>query len=214
MDTPARRRSPHGADVPALTRPPTLAPPASAARIAADDDAVEAPGVAVDFAGLVLLHPFLPRFFERTHVVGTANDAELAPDALARAAALLSYAARGIDDPFEFELGFVKVLLGLRHDSEVAIIAGALTPEDCVEVDELLTSVVEHWRVLKHTSVAGLRSAFLQRPGLLAEAEDRTWRLRVEPNAFDVLLDHLPWSIGTVKLPWMTKPLFTEWTTP
>jgi hypothetical protein len=29
-----------------------------------------------------------------------------------------------------------------------------------------------------------------------------------------MLLAQLPWGIGTVKLPWMNKAIFTEWPTP
>lgn len=98
-------------------------------------------------------------------------------------------------------------------DTELLVSKDSLLPGDRDQVDALLESVVEHWRVLEHTSIAGLRGSFLQRPGLLAEV-DLVWQLRVEPHAFDVLVDQLPWSISTVKLPWMTTRLFTEWTTP
>ena len=36
--------------------------------------------------------------------------------------------------------------------------------------------------------------------------------LRVE--SFDMLVGQLPWGIGIVKLPWMTKPIYTDWPTP
>jgi hypothetical protein len=38
--------------------------------------------------------------------------------------------------------------------------------------------------------------------------------LRVEPESFDMLLGLLPWGLGLVRLPWMTQPLFTEWSAP
>lgn len=175
-------------------------------------DRAEAFGVAVEHAGLVLLHPFLPRLFEQTGVL-RAGETSLAVDRRPRAAALLSFASRGVDEPIEFELGFIKVLLGLRPDTDLLVSAGLLAPGDGEEVDALLQSVIEHWKVLRHTSIAGLRGSFLQRPGLVADI-DGFWRLRVEPKPFDVLLDQLPWAISTVKLPWMTVPLFTEWMTP
>jgi len=70
-----------------------------------------------------------------------------------------------------------------------------------------------HWKALGKTSVDGLRVAFLQRRGALREEEDG-WRLQLEPESFDVLLGHLPWGLATVKLPWMTRPLYTDWPTP
>jgi hypothetical protein len=104
----------------------------------------------------------------------------------------------------------IKVLLGLRPEAVVLTPAGTLGAADRDEVDALLHSVIEHWQVLKHTSIAGLRGSFLQRRGLLA-AIDGGWCLRVEPDSFDMLIDRLPWALGPVKLPWMTTLLFTEW---
>jgi hypothetical protein len=171
-----------------------------------DDDH---PGLVVDHAGLVVLHPFLPRLFERLGVAPHGARA-IDPALLPRAAALLAYAALGDDNPLDFELGLIKVLLGLRPVAVVLTPAGTLSDADREEVDALLHSVIEHWQVLKHTSIAGLRGSFLQRRGLLT-AIDGSWRLRVEPDSFDMLIDQLPWALGPVKLPWMTTLLFTEW---
>jgi hypothetical protein len=163
----------------------------------------------VDHAGLVILHPFLPRLFERLGVAPPGARA-IDPAWLPRAAALLAYAALGDDNPLDFELGLIKVLLGLRPEAVVLTPAGMLSVGDREEVDALLHSVIEHWQVLKHTSIAGLRGSFLQRRGLLT-AIDGNWRLRVEPDSFDMLIDRLPWALGPVKLPWMKTLLFTEW---
>ena len=141
---------------------------------------------------------------------GSRGSRALDPAVLPRAAALLAYAALGDDNPLDFELGLIKVLLGLRPEAVVLTPALTLGTADRDEVDALLDSVIEHWKVLKHTSVAGLRGSFLQRRGLLT-AIDGSWRLRVEPDSFDVLIDRLPWALGPVKLPWMTTLLFTEW---
>ncbi|MGB8699159.1 MAG: contractile injection system tape measure protein, partial [Thermosynechococcaceae cyanobacterium] len=70
-----------------------------------------------------------------------------------------------------------------------------------------------YWSALKSTSVAGLRTSFLQRPGLLRQTEEG-WHLQVEPQTFDVLLNDLPWSIGIVKFAWMPHPIYTEWLNP
>jgi hypothetical protein len=72
---------------------------------------------------------------------------------------------------------------------------------------------VDHWGTLGRTSVAGFRASFLRRRGLLWEGEGG-WRLRVEPRGFDVLLGRLPWGFNVVRLPWMSRPIFTDWPTP
>ncbi|MEO1401775.1 MAG: contractile injection system tape measure protein [Cyanobacteria bacterium J06635_1] len=37
------------------------------------------------------------------------------------------------------------------------------------------------------------------------------WLLQIERETYDILLDQLPWSIRVVKLPWMPKLLYVEW---
>jgi len=169
-------------------------------------------GQRVHHAGLVLLHPFLPRFFEST-AIKEADKPALVPGELPRAAALLHRLAAGEEEVFEFELDFIKVLLGLPLDSPLPVSEGLLRASDREEVEALLSAVIGHWRVLKNTSVRGLRGSFLRRSGLLRE-EAQGFRLQVEPAPFDMLLGRLPWGIGTVKLPWMKKALFTEWPAP
>ncbi len=166
---------------------------------------------AVRSAGLVLLHPFLPRLFETVALL-RPGEPRLPASELPRAAALLHWLATGRDEVLELELGFVKVLLGRRPEEPLLVDGGALTAADREEGEALLQAAISHWRALKGTTPAGLRASFLQRGGLLRE-EDAGWRLQMEPAAFDLLLDHLPWGIGVVKLPWMTRPVFTEWAT-
>lgn len=159
-------------------------------------------------AGLVLLHPFLPQLLEAR---GLWRRRELlAPP---RAAALLHWLATGADEPYEFELPAVKILLGLRPEAPLPVGADLLAQADRDEGAALLSAVIAHWKVLKGTSIDGLRVSFLRRRGALRE-DDEGWRLQPEPESFDVLLKHLPWGISTVKLPWMTRPLYTDWPTP
>jgi hypothetical protein len=169
----------------------------------------EAFPASVRCAGLVLLHPFLPKLFESAGLL-RAGEPGLSWAELPRAAALLHWLATGRDEVLEFELGFVKVLLGRRPEEPLLVDGSVLTAADREEGEALLQAAVQHWRALKGTTPAGLRASFLQRGGLLRE-DDAGWRLQVEPAAFDLLLDHLPWGIGVVKLPWMTRPVFTEW---
>ena len=171
--------------------------------------ATEAQSVVVLHAGLVLLHPFLPQLF-RNCAFWQAGDKQLSPWLLPRAAALLHFLATGVDAIAEHECGAIKLLLGLAVDAPLPVAEGLLMDTDRQEADALLAGVIEHWTALKQTSVSGLRLSFLQRPGLL-RAEADGWRLHIEREAFDVLLDFLPWGIGVIKLPWMTDAIHTAW---
>jgi hypothetical protein len=71
--------------------------------------------------------------------------------------------------------------------------------------------MISHWSAIGNTSVQGLRQTFLQREGYLSRKEDG-WHLQVPKRTFDMLLDKLPWSISTIRLPWMETILWVEWT--
>jgi hypothetical protein len=214
----ARADKPHatgvdlGGTVASANNSPAAVAESQATGTKADDDPAAAHGCFVNNAGLILLHPFLPRFL---NVVGIAAEGARALDTahLPRAAALLHWLATGRDEVFEFELPLVKVLLGIARDVPLPVACGLLNNDDRTEANALLAAAVEHWPALRHTSVAGLRGTFLQRRGLLRD-DGSGWRLQVEAESFDVLLGRLPWSINLVKLPWMTKPIFTDWPTP
>lgn len=81
-------------------------------------------------------------------------------------------------------------------------------------LDSLLDAVIAHWTALGKTSRAGLRQTFLQREGRLASEYGeggKHWRLVLKTGPFDMLLDRLPWSFGTIKLPWMQEVLYVDW---
>jgi hypothetical protein len=163
----------------------------------------------VSHAGLVLVHPFLSRFFTATGVLADGA-ARLEADALPRAAALLHLLATGAEaQACDFELPVVRVLLGLAPDDPLQADA-TFTPQDRAEADALLENVIAHWPALRSTSAGGLRGRFLQRAGLL-RAIDSAWLLQIERRPVDVLLEHLPWSLGVIKTPWMPRPLHVEW---
>ena len=190
--------------------------PASAARLAeaaAARPQGSAPGedfaLSVAHAGLILLHSFIGPLLEHT---GIREGDAIPPDRLQRAAALLHYLATGRDEVLEWELGLVKVLLGLTPDDPLLVADGCLRAEDRAECEDLLQSAIGHWSVLRGASPAVVRETFLQRGGLLRR-DAQGWTLRVEPAPFDVLLAHLPWSISVARLPWMPHPIYTEWTT-
>ena len=203
------RRAPDPAELRTSEEPETAARPSAGppAPTAPEPDTLAA---LVPSAGLILLHPFLPRLFAST---GLVSGGALHADQIPRAAALLHWLATDDDEPAEFELPLVKLLLGLMPETPLIVGGGLLSDGDREEVVTLLAAVIEHWAALGRTSVGGLRSSFLRRAGLLRDTEDG-WRLQVMSEGFDVLLDHLPWGIGVIRLPWMPRPIFCEWLTP
>lgn len=164
---------------------------------------------AVGNAGLVLLAGFTPRLFAMRELLAPDRRAFANEPTAGRAVHLLQWLVTERSDTDEPELVLPKLLCGLPPAAAVPP-AVALRPEDTEAGLALLRGVLEHWRALGRTSVAGLRESFLQREGRLLR-EDAGWRLTVAPRAFDLLLDRLPWGIGVIRLPWMTEVLHVDW---
>jgi hypothetical protein len=168
---------------------------------------VGTPGICVENAGLVLLWPYLSRYFEQ---VGLIEDSSFRDEtAQMRAIHLLQYLATGQEETLECFLVLNKLLCGWNVDEPVSKKITTSESEKA-ESQHLLSTVISHWSALKNTTVQGLRTCFLQRRGSLAEY-DENWLLRVECRAYDLLLGRLPWTISVVKLSWMKKVLSVEW---
>jgi hypothetical protein len=102
-----------------------------------------------------------------------------------------------------------KILCGLLPE-EALQIQEPLSVEMKEECEHLIEAVIQNWPALKNTGVDAFRETFLLRFGKLTQV-DNGWLLQVEQKAVDVLLSRLPWGIGTIRLPWMDKILYTEW---
>jgi len=161
-------------------------------------------GVFIDCAGVVLLHPFLARFFEG---LGIAEGNKLPQPE--RALCLVHYLATGLLFAPEYDLLLPKLLCNLPVDTPVDSRI-ELTAAEEEEADALLSAVIRHWDALGNTSAENLRGSFLVRPGKLSQRHGEHL-LQVETRSYDVLLDRLPWGLGLVQLPWMERNLWVEW---
>ncbi len=162
-------------------------------------------GIYISNAGLVIIAAFLPSFFTK---LGFWKDGEWVKRQDAVAA--LEFLASASSSFEEYQLVLPKLLCGMGPEEFVETKSFNPNKEISTESEALLASVIEHWSILKATSIEGLQSTFLQRDGKLIETDD-AWMLWVEQKPFDMLLRHLPWNISMLKLPWMGKMLRTEW---
>ena len=162
-------------------------------------------GIYIENAGLILLHPFLPRFFEGLGIV--EESLIMHPE---KALALLQYLTTGSTKTPEYEMVLPKILCNIPLSTPIPS-ENEITGDEIDEASALLDAVIKHWEALRNTSQDGLRGTFLLRPGKLSLKNDGDWLLQVEPRTFDILLDQLPWGITMVKLPWMEKMIWVEW---
>jgi hypothetical protein len=158
-------------------------------------------------AGQILAGPYLPRLFEMT---GLLVDNKFRDEESAfRGVHLLQYMVDGSLDPPEHALPLNKILCGLQPGDPIRYPI-ALTDAEKDAVDGLLKAIITHWSALGNTSVQGLQQSFLQREGRLTLLESKM-QLLVEPRAFDMLLDRLPWAYNLTKFSWMHAALYVEW---
>ena len=155
-------------------------------------------------AGLVLVAAFLPAYFNRLEILEEKKIINL-PKAL-RALAQLDIGVKANDAA---DLTLYKVLCGVPTEV-FALPAEDFSAENAREAEDLLNELIKYWSVLKSTKPDGLRSGFFWRDGKLSENANR-FDLKVEAQGQDILLGHLPWGIGIIKLPWMKKPLHVDW---
>lgn len=162
-------------------------------------------GIYIENAGLILLHPFLPQFFEALGIA--AEDKLIQPE---RALCLLHFLTTGLLIAPEYELTLCKILCNVPLDATVESDM-ELTEFETDEAEALLKAVIRHWEALRNTGIDGLRGEFLLRFGKLSVRDDGDWLLQVEAKTADILLTQLPWGISMIKLPWMQQMLWVEW---
>lgn len=158
-------------------------------------------------AGMVLTWPFLSRAWD---MLGLTQEGKFIDAAAAqRAAWLLQFAVDEQTAVPEYQLTLNKLLCGISLQAPIVPEIEVSEQERAV-IEQVLTVMITHWKSVGNTSIAGLRETFLQRQGQLSRKDD-AWHLQVPRKAFDVLLEALPWSIATIRLPWMDGILWVEW---
>ncbi|MEN8178870.1 MAG: contractile injection system tape measure protein [Pseudomonadota bacterium] len=158
-------------------------------------------------AGIVLTAPYLPSLFARLGL--TKNSTFKDRQAELRAVHLLQYLVNEKSASPEYQLFLNKLLCGLNNAEPIPREIVLIEQEKDL-LDGLLQGMIDNWKVLGNTSLAGLREAFMQRQGRL-QLRDDAWRLQVESKAFDMLLDQIPWGFSTIKYPWMERVIYVEW---
>ncbi|MEM9896599.1 MAG: contractile injection system tape measure protein, partial [Bacteroidota bacterium] len=161
----------------------------------------------VDYAGLILIAPFLPTYFGALDLL--KEEQFVSQFAREKAVHLLYFLATGKEKPSEPETLFFKFLCGLPFQFPIQKELD-LTDTEKMEGEHLLTSAISHWKKLKKTSVNGLREGFFRREGKLI-VEKEHYKLIVEQRGVDVLLGYLPWRISTIKLPWLEDSIRVDW---
>jgi hypothetical protein len=157
--------------------------------------------------GVILLAPFFKKFFTACGLLDGGNWKN--KEAQYQAVHLLGYVGSGSTKRAEYSMVLEKLCCGTALEEPIPL-EGELEEFQLQEAELLLASVIEHWKVLKNTSINGFRETFLKRDGLL-KSKDEEWLLQVERKTLDILLDSVPWGYSTVALPWNNYLIHVEW---
>lgn len=161
-------------------------------------------------AGLIITHVFLKNFFEAAGL--WQNKMFINETAHQRAVLLTAYLVNEETEFPEYHLLLNKILCGFPAEQSLQLTID-ITGQEKTESAELLQTIINNWKYNGRavcTTIENLWSSFLQRNGKLTKANDG-WLLQVEQQGYDILLNGLPWGIGTIKLPWMENILHVEW---
>lgn len=164
--------------------------------------------VYIQNAGLLILHPYLSRFFTTIKFLDAAG--KIKSDKIELAIHLLHYLATKKEKQAESNLVFEKFICGYPMDKPIR--KNIRLPQNLKkEAESLLESVLRNWQILKNTSTDGLRENFMKRAGKLILDDESKYRIVVERKTQDILLEKLPWNLTIVRLPWIDRLIFVEW---
>lgn len=158
--------------------------------------------------GLVLVAPYLPGLFKSLGMTENSRFKDL--DSARRGVRLLQYMADQTTDLPWHVLTLNRILCGVKPQIQEETPFQVDSKEEEV-IESLISGMIQNWPALGNTSIQGFRESFLVRNGTLTLEQDQCWHLKVEPRAFDMLLDSIPWSYSPLKLPWMDRLLYVDW---
>ena len=166
--------------------------------------------IKVTNAGLCLLAPWFGRLFAMLGYLDSEHKKFRNTASKIRAVFLLQYLVYGEERTYgEPDLIFNRLLADLPQFIPVPKRL-SLTDEEKQTADGMISGVKANWSKMNGTSDAGFRNSFIMRSGTL-EQQDECWLLTVDENAYDILLDTIPWAFRQIRLPWLKKMIQVLW---
>ena len=146
----------------------------------------------IENAGLVIVWPFLSRFFA---ALGLLDKGAFVNEATRQKAVhLLQYLVQPDEKAYEHLLPLNKLLCGMDVSLPLAL-EQEITEKEKQEAEALLEAVLSNWGILKSSSVEGLREAFLLRNGKLIKQQEGQYLLQVEQKSYDMIMTKIAWGL-------------------
>ena len=161
-----------------------------------------------DNCGLVIAAPYFPQLFTSLGLMENLKFKD-SPSAQ-RGVRLLQYLVDETTDTPWSLLAFNRILCNVGPTAPQAPVF-EITPREKETMESLILGMIQNWKAIGNTSIQGFRESFLARKGVLTLDQNNCWHLKVELKTFDMLLDSLPWSVSTIKHPWMDRVIHVKW---
>jgi hypothetical protein len=158
-------------------------------------------------AGIVLISPYFKPFFQEIQLID--NHVFVSKNAQYKAIHLIKYLATGKTEFDVFDLTLEKLICGISLDEPVPRKV-EFSEREIAESEDLLMSVIEHWKVVKNSSPDALRNTFFQREGILQKNEFG-WQINIERKTQDILIDSIPWGFSMIVPSWNNYIITIEW---
>lgn len=158
-------------------------------------------------AGLLILWPFLTRLF--SNLKYTNDGLFIDEEKRLRAVFLTQYLVAFTEDNPEYTLMLNKLLCGMDINAPISDNV-ILTDEEKSEAENLISSVLIHWKEMNNTSPKIFQQTFIHREGIIFQKEGN-WNVIVNHSTFDILLLKLPWGLSIIKYPWNNYLIYVEW---
>ena len=161
-------------------------------------------------SGLVIIWPYLSHLFTQLDWLDKAQQFKQSAHQK-RAAYWLYQLCYGKAEPADACCPLINILLNLPTDYVIDAEI-ELNEQESNAANQLFTQLAQHWPTPVTESAEQIQRLFFKREGSLIE-QASGYRLQVQSQLQDVLLNTLPWPYETVVLPWMSSHLHVDWST-
>jgi hypothetical protein len=161
---------------------------------------------------MMLLAPFWGTLFRRLELL-EKNEFKSSEHKLLAYQTILDIARIEEETPLELQDLIPRIIVGIPPENELSGLP-VLTSAQIEEITKFISAVRSQWPVMINFSNRGFIESFLLRRGTVWKESDSKWMIEVEGYGSDIIMQTLPWGYATMKFPWTSYMIFTEWKAP
>lgn len=165
-----------------------------------------------NLCGMMLLAPFWGTLFRRLELL-EKNEFKSSEHKLLAYQTILAIARIEEETPLELQDLIPRIIVGIPPENELSGLP-VLTSAQIEEITKFISAVRSQWPVMINFSNRGFIESFLLRRGTVWKESDSKWMIEVEGYGSDIIMQTLPWGYATMKFPWTSYMIFTEWKAP